>query len=96
MAVKLVAADDTAEETGRARVALSSTIKETVGPKTASASGKSLTAFFSEMICVEHCLIFQFAEQEKHTWATIYSEFARQKMQAFLSNILMILMIVIS
>lgn len=38
MAVKLVAADDTAEETGRARVALSSTIKETVGPETASAS----------------------------------------------------------
>ena len=90
MAVKLVAADDTAEETGRARVALSSTIKETVGPETAGASGKSLTAFFSEMICVEHCLIFQFA------WATIYSKFARQKMQAFLSNILMILMIVIS
>ena len=51
MAVELLAAADTADEEGRMRIASSSTVKDTVGPETASVSGMSLTTFFSVMIC---------------------------------------------
>lgn len=59
MAVELLAADGSAEkEMGRGRVSSSSTVKDTVGLDTASASGKRLITFFSEMaLFLDHCVV---------------------------------------